>query len=278
MIFNELEYAERMLKEGFLQDKYLMELKLLAKYYNKIKGLITDDIKIKLKEFCKKYLPEYNEVLHLELITKAVHYGVQKKNTLVIVPFIPIMKNELKKIKKLNNLNLEKLSFIALLLSKTNKYMPISNRSKKKKDIIKGYYVNNYLFKDLFNYAGVVCNKKERDILIDQLCETKLFNLTIFCALEVNFVDEINKPEFIIEYFDDLILEYLKYIGHNIVNCGNCGKSFIPSNGTHKYCKICAKEIHNEQEKNNAKIRMMKMRNKNVTQTENSTNTYLISI
>jgi len=24
MIFNELEYAEKMLKEGFLQDKYLM--------------------------------------------------------------------------------------------------------------------------------------------------------------------------------------------------------------------------------------------------------------
>ena len=75
MIFNELEYAERMLKEGFLQDKYLMELKLLAKYYNKIKGLITDDVKIKLKEFCKKYLPEYNEVLHLELIVKAVASG-----------------------------------------------------------------------------------------------------------------------------------------------------------------------------------------------------------
>ena len=251
MIFNELEYAERMLKEGFLQDKYLMELKLLAKYYNKIKGLITDDVKIKLKEFCKKYLPEYNEILHLELIVKAVHYGVQKKNTLVIVPFIPIMKNELEEIKKLNNLNLEKLSFIALLLSKTNKYMPISNKRKKNKNIIKGYYVNNYLFKDLFDYAGVICNKKERDEFIDRLCETKLFNLTIFCALEVNFVDEINKSEFIIEYFDDLILEYLKYIGHNIIYCDNCGKSFIPSNNRHKFCKDCWKEIRKEQNRDN---------------------------
>ena len=270
MIFNELEYAERMLKEGFLQDKYLMELKLLAKYYNKIKGLITDDIKIKLKEFCKKYLPEYNEILHLELISKAVHCGVQKKNTLVIVPFIPIMKNELEEIKKLNNLNLERLSFIALILSKTNKYMPISNRRKKNKNIIKGYYVNNYLFKDLFNYAGVICNKKERDILIDQLCETKLFNLTIFCALEVNFVDDINKPEFIIEYFDDLILEYLKYIGHNIVYCENCGKSFIPSNNRHKFCKDCWKEKERDNNRRYAKEGMRKLRSNNVKGLENS--------
>ena len=270
MIFNELEYAEKMLKEGFLQDKYLMELKLLAKYYNKIKGLITDDVKIKLKEFCKKYLPEYNEILHLELIAKAVYYGVQKKNTLVIVPFIPIMKNELEEIKKLNNLNLERLSFIALVLSKTNKYMPISNRRKKNKDIIKGYYVNNYLFKDLFDYAGIVCNRKEKDIFIDQLCETKLFNLTIFCALEVNFVDETNKPEFIIEYFDDLILEYLKYIGNNIIYCEHCGKSFIPSNNRHKFCKDCWKEKERDNNRRYAKEGMRKLRSNNVKGLENS--------
>ena len=39
MIFNELEYAKRMLEKGFIQQKYLTELKILAKYYNKVENL-----------------------------------------------------------------------------------------------------------------------------------------------------------------------------------------------------------------------------------------------
>ena len=269
IIFNELEYAENMLKRGFLQDKYSMELKILAKYYNKKKDLKTNDIKVKLKEFCKKYLTGYNEILHLDMITTATTFGVQKKNVLVVIPPIPITKNELEKIKELNDLDLEKLSFVALVLSKINKHIPKNTNSKyKKKENIdnQGYYVNN--LKDLFTCSKITCNKTRKDIFIEQLHETKLFGFTIFCTLEVNFVDEISEPEIIIKNFDNFILEYLKYIGHNIAHCLNCEIPFATSNSTHKYCKICAKEIYNEQEKNNAKLRMRKMRNKNVTQTE----------
>ena len=247
IIFNELEYAENMLKRGFLQDKYSMELKILAKYYNKKKDLKTNDIKIKLKEFCKEHLTGYNEVLHLDMIIKATTFGVQKKNVLVIIPPIPITKIELEKIKELNDLDLEKLSFVALVLSKINKHIPKNTSSKyKKKENIdnQGYYVNN--LKDLFICSKITCNKTRKDIFIDQLHETKLFGFTIFCTLEVNFVDEISEPEIIIKNFDNFILEYLKYIGHNIAYCLNCESPFICTNNLHKYCKICAREIWNK--------------------------------
>lgn len=242
MIFNELEYANKMLKNGFIQDKYLMELKLLAKYYNKKEGLKTNEVKQKLKEFCEKYLPEYNEVLHLELITKATRYGVQKKNNLVVVPSIPITKTELEKIKSLNNLDLEKLTFIGLVLSKIYK-----NLSKGKNNKSKDYYINN--FRELFKHSKIKVNKQKREKFIEQLCETKLFELTIYCTLKVNFIDNKSEPQLIIKNFDNFLLEYLKYIGDNVIYCENCKVPLVPSNNKTKYCKDCAKEIKLENDR-----------------------------
>jgi hypothetical protein len=247
MIFNELEYAEQMLKKGFLEDKYLFELKILAKYYNKIKELKTQDIKIKLKDFCEKFLPEYNEVLHLEMIAKAVHYGVQKKNILVVIPPIPIMKNELMKIKSLNNLELEKLAFTGLVLGKINKYTPKKKKNKKSvEDKGKGYYINN--FKDLFKYSKVKERKDKKDLFLNQLHDSELFTLTIFSSFKINFIEEDSEVEFVIKKFDDFVLEYLRYIGVAIC-CENCGKIIIPTNNRQVYCKSCWKEHRNDYQK-----------------------------
>ena len=239
MIFNELEYAKKMLIKGFIGDRYTMELKILAKYYNKIDGLKTDAIKVKLKEFFKKYLPKYNEVLHLEMIIKASRYGVQKKNRLLKMPPIPITKSELDKIESLNDIKLETIAFVALVLSKIDKY-----RSKKKikKD---EYYCNN--LKEMFINSKVRSDKEQREDYISKLSATELFDLTVFGSFKVNFVDESEESEFTIEKYDNFVLEYLSYKGENVDYCVKCCSPFLPTNNFQTYCKVCAKDILKEQ-------------------------------
>ena len=252
MIFNELEYAKKMLIKGFIGDRYTMELKILAKYYNKIDGLKTDAIKVKLKEFCKKYLPKYNEVLHLEMIIKASRYGVQKKNTLLNMPPVSITKSELNKIESLNNIKLEAIAFTALVLSKIDKY-----RSKKKikKD---EYYCNN--FKEMFINSKVRSDKEQREDYIGKLKETDLFDLTVFVTLKVNFVEESEEPEFTIEKYDNFVFEYLNYKGENVDYCVKCCSPFIPTNNFQTYCKVCAKETENKNHKERNREHMRKKR------------------
>jgi len=235
LIFNELEYAKTMLVKGFIQNKYLTELRILAKYYNKIDELNTEGVKSKLKEFCKKYLPEYNEVIHLDMITKASKYGVQKKNVLTVIPPIHITENELHDIGSLNDLKIEKIAFSALVLSKISKY-----KSKSKYNNHKEYIIYN--FKEMFKYSQERCNQEQKDDILKLLDKSGLFNYTIYGSLKVNFIDEISKPVIILNDFNNFVLEYEKYIGGNVINCKKCGIPFYPANNKNKYCKMCQKD------------------------------------
>ena len=46
------------------------------------------------------------------------------------------------------------------------------------------------------------------------------------------------------------MLEYLRWKGENIINCEGCGILFYPNNNLNKYCKVCAKDVHNETKRN----------------------------
>ena len=263
MIFNELEYAKKMLVKGFIGDRYTMELKILAKYYNKKYGLKTDAIKSKLKDFCIKYLPKYNEVLHLEMITKASKYGVQKKNTLMKIPPIPITKSELDKIESLNDIKLETIAFTALVLSKIDKYRPKKKNNKKNE-----YHCNN--LQEMFINSKVRSDKEQREDYIRRLSETELFDLTVFATLKINFVDESEEPELRICKYENFVLEYLSYKGENVEDCIVCCTPFLPTNNFQRYCKICAKDIEKENHKDRNREHMRKKRS--VDEGENPAN------
>jgi len=268
MIFNELEYAKKMINSGFIQDKYSKELRILAKYYNKELNLKTDKIKEKLKEFCEKYLPKYNEVLHLDMIIKASRYGVKKNNRLLKIQSILITKNELTTIESLKDIKLETFSFVTLVLSKINKFVEENYKDHKKKKCNKKYeyYCNN--LKEMFISSKIRCNKEQRESYIDLLSQTSLFDYTIFGTFKVNFVDEIEEVVIEINKYENFVLEYMKYKGENIGYCEVCEIPFYPTNNFQKYCKTCAKEIEKENHKDRNREYMRKVRS--VDEGENS--------
>jgi len=188
---------------------------------------------------------------------------VEKKNNSVV--------NRLEKI--IPNPNIK---FSSTNIGKFNYKMLLKNRSIELDKTI----IDKYIELDLKKHF--IINKNGNDGKIGNILY--LYKLIRYEILKIN--DDIDYvTDVLVEYlykhkesnykttlwecFGDIIVNNLKNnIGHTII-CDICGKRIRPSNLTHKYCKECAKEIHQEQEKNNAKLRMRKMREKNVTQTEN---------
>jgi len=187
---------------------------------------------------------------------------VEKKNNSVV--------NRLEKI--IPNPNIK---FSSTNIGKFNYKMLLKNRSIELDKTI----IDKYIELDLKKHF--IINKNGNDGKIGNILY--LYKLIRYEILKVN--DDIDYvTDVLVEYlykhkesnykttlwecFGDIIVDNLRNnIGHTII-CNICGKRIRPSNLTHKYCKECAKEIHQEQEKNNAKLRMRKMREKNVTQTE----------
>ena len=271
MIFNELKYAEEMLEKGFLQTKYLLELKILAKYLNNIEELTKTKLKIRIKEFCSDHWGKYNEVKCLSIMQKAINYGVNKKNQLFVANKISIDKSELKSIISLSDVKLEKLAFSFLVLSKVNKnrsefYNNVKNNievkqadRKEKKSGIKievikkviddKYYINNLT--ESFKYAKVNVKKSVLDDYIKILSDKKLIKLTMVGSIEILFISKDFNEEGAITFdiSNDFIFEYLKYIGL-YKGCEKCSKPISPTNNKNKYCSECAKEVQHIQKKN----------------------------
>lgn len=256
MIFNELEFVERMLQKGFLLDKYLFELKKLAAYYNKHEGLEADDIKTKLKAFCGEHLPQYNEVRHLDLILKAARYGAGKKNTLVVIPPVCVTEKELETIRTLQDIQLERVAFTLLVLSKVNKHKPKKESkarnaiydkngniisSKHKED---SYYVTST--NELFTHAKFKGNKSNRESLLAELKQKDLIELTAFGTIKVKFVDAgtATPPILTLTHFDDFVLEYDRLTGHRRIDyCKSCRKPMVKVSNRQEYCTACQKEM-----------------------------------
>ena len=278
MIFNELKYAEEMLEKGFLQTKYLLELKILSKYLNNIEGLTKTKIKNRIKEFCSNHWEKYNEVQCLSTMQKAVSYGVNKKNQLFIASKISVTKSELDFIISLADVKLEKLAFSFLVLSKVNKnrsefYADVKNnielkqseRKEKKlgvkievfqKLVDDKYYINNLT--ESFNYAKVNVKKSVLADCIKILSDKKLIKLTMVGSVEVLFISEDSNEDVALSFdiSNDFIFEYLKYIGL-YKGCEKCGIPISPTNNKNKYCADCAKEIKMEMDRE----RMKEVRN-----------------
>lgn len=250
MIFRETEYAEEMIRGGFLTEKYLFELKLLAKYYNKHDNFDEEKTKEQIKEFCKKHLSQYNEVLHLDWVLKSVSYGINKKNIMVDIEKINITQSEIDKIKLLNNYELEKVAFSMLIFSKSNHDKPRFKPLKKDT----GYYINNMT--EVFKNAQLEKSSSKikeqyllelsRNGLIEGVQARKNYNHRL------KFVDEKYESNIIltITNFYDFILEYERYIGLPVGVCEECKKNlFKKTSNRKKYCKKCWKEIRNKNQR-----------------------------
>lgn len=243
IIFCEKKHAEWMLENGFHNFMSSQDLSILARYLKHI-GKNKSQIKTDLIDFCKRYNPEFNEIIYDKKLRWVIN--TCDKYKLRIAMNIVVTEKELETIKIIKNYKLEKILFVMLVVSKYFKHNRIRiDQSKLKNN--ENFYVNAK-FTDILKQARVNVSKKERNSLLFELNQTNLIESTLNGAYKINFVDESSGSKILIDDID-------KIIDYFPIFCIKCGKKMEKRARKHDMCEDCYKEYRKNKDKEYVRTR-----------------------
>jgi len=248
IVFDEYQYAESLLKNGFKDFIKWIDLLALARYY-RYNGYNSPEIKKAIVSFYKQFNPEYNEVLMGEKIDNAI--AKSKKQPLRFSVDVYITQQEMANIRKIKNYKYEKILFVMLVLSRYNKliYGSRSNR----------YYINQN-FSTILSLAKVYVNKQERNYI-----KHFLHKAGMITAPEMNKYSEKNTKEIQELLYsnensnhDIIVNNLLDIVSFYPLYCDTCGNVIENANRNQKMCNNCSEEANKMQ----TKARVAKYREK----------------
>jgi hypothetical protein len=249
LIYDELEYAENLIKNGFVKDMSRKDLTVLAKYYL-CKQLDENDTRGLLVKFCRKHHQGFNEIIFAKVIDDSMRDA--KKNPLRLPINVFITKSEIEKIREIKNYRYEKILFVMLYCAKYEKEIKKVYGSKGK-EIDDKFYVNK-LFPAILSMAKVYATIDNQGKIKNELHQKGFFNSTasrfddeggfeIFYAEDdtygKNIFDVIRSPT-------DIDKHYPPY-------CEKCGKVIDKTGDRQKFCEGCVVEVNKEQTRNRVK-------------------------
>lgn len=243
--YKDLVYAQKIYKDGFLTKYRDTELRLLALYMRDMLGIVKkQERKEALHKFCEKHLPDYHKMKYYKLINKVIDYSCNKKNFLINIDSIPVMKCEM------DYLNCQKISddekkvlFALLVTHKLHKtYFEM-----KKPD--KSY--NNIYFKggtarygDLKKISNIHNNLDINIDIISRLANMGYIMIYGRGCIRLDFIEKIidNTGETAFEITDYNNIGYwLEWYNSNtrIGKCEKCGNVFYKKSNRQIYCPDC---------------------------------------
>jgi hypothetical protein len=252
-IFDDIDYAEKLLKNGFVTFMSMRDLRVLAKYY-RYQGHDESQLILDLQEFCKKFNPQYNEILAEEKIERAIAYS--KSGSIKLPIIIEVTKAELDRIKQVNNYKYEKILFCMLFIAKYNRKIKETNDPEEN---FNGKYYVNGKFAPCLAMAKVYATKVVQDEIKADLKVLGYFNATNNApkrkyknedgGFELFYLDrEWNEEDVAvrIEDLNNVISSYPIY-------CEICGKELKNKARYHAKCNDCyhreLKDRENERKK-----------------------------
>lgn len=243
--YKDLVYAQKIYNDGSLTKYRNTELKLVALYMRDILGITKkQERKEALYNFCEKYLPDYHRMKYYKVINKVVDYSCNKKNFLINIDNIPVMKGEMDYLNDQEiSADKKKVLFTLLITYKLRKtYFEI-----KKPD--KPY--NNIFFKggttqygDLKKISNIHNNLDINIDIISDLAENGYIKIYGRGCIRLNFIENI------VEDTDEVAFEITDYnnIGYwfewyngnkKIGKCEKCGNVFYKNSNHQIYCSDC---------------------------------------
>lgn len=244
VVLNETKQAEYIIERGEVGTKPTSTLFLLGKYYRQKENLDKEQTVNKLNEFMVKNYKNYNPALWEDVIEdiakKANKYPLREIDSIGITQY------ELDKIAELHNIKYEKLLFTMLCYAKLYNTISENNNG----------WVNTDI-QELYRVARVsVKYRKDKFLFLNDIERTGLIsfsNKNDNLNLKINFFDMDDESVLEINDFRELGYEYLNYIGEgSFIRC-QCCKKLVKKKSkkdfSTKYCRDCAKQIKNEQNK-----------------------------
>lgn len=233
IVFDELKYAEEILKNGYKNKKYINFDNIILVKYWKYKGLNEKEIKNKLKDFMKDFQNLYNDNIINYKIYRALEIGM--KFDLEFNKIVQIYRSEIDTINSLTNIDMQKILFVLLVVWKF-------------KDKNKFRITNS----DILKLAEVKCNNNKFWDYLHKLSSTGYVSLFEYKNKDYYKVDILEEGDivFSINNFDNIINYYLSYLyPEEYKNCIQCNIPIKITTGNKKYCKECAKRIEKERQK-----------------------------
>lgn len=238
---NEYEDAEFYLSERDLSGDIANKLRVIARYYldKKMK-------KAEVREKLCQHISRIGESPTLNYWSDMIDYAIKRaaKTPLITIGSIPINSQELKKIDELKGVQLQRLAFTLLCLSK---YRYAVNPD-----------CNHWICfedSDIMRMANVKVSLKRRAELYRTLKDMGYLRFPKkgdSISMQVLMAeDECDETVLNITNFKNLGYQYLKYKGEPYFECANCGDTVKRNANTvgrpQKYCDQCAALIHAKQ-------------------------------
>lgn len=210
-------------------------------YYRDFLNLKPKARRDMLTKFCKKNIEDYNRAKHFKIINRALNYGSNKKNTLVVVDKIDIYNGEINYINSLDiDYQFKKLMFTFLVQMKLNKYI---SELKNQKDYTSIYFKGGKSkyknIKEMSNVSNKIdINEDFKNTLASDkyklitILHTGLITLNFLddCRQDGNIVIEVKDYENVGWYFD-----YYNNID-KVVLCQHCGQPFKQRRKDERFC------------------------------------------
>lgn len=226
IIFDEVDYAEAILRNGCSKRNVLIDFNILAKYYLYYIGLSEQGTKEKMLEVLKNsdiFIPISYLIPKIE---KAVKYA--KKESLRTMESIPIYQEEIDEIQKLPK-EVQELAFEYLFLSKWT-----SDK--------KGFFLSQADAKKLLLSSSMRNAKLQTyNFILEKEGYIKFVDTKTKELIKVLHKTNEGKKVIEIEDFNHPTLYYKRYLGERIINCAICNCLVKPRSNKQKYCKDCAK-------------------------------------
>ncbi|MFP2985416.1 hypothetical protein KM776_11425 [Bacillus velezensis] len=249
--FKEKDYAELLLKKGFISKNLSTEMKILAKYFKSLGKKPKEREKL-LYEFCEKHIVDFSRVLYFKKINSALIYARKKENVLINIDRIEITKNELEVIDTLDVDHVQKkLCFTLLTLNKLYSTIHETKYGENNKEHF--YGGNNKKYKELIDASHTSLTANKLHLIIGELAAKEIVEIRNKGFIKLSFIYEIeldSEVGILINSFDDIGLYYDLYTNQQRVReCSTCNTPIkIKSNKT-KYCSNCALETEKNRKK-----------------------------
>lgn len=243
--YKDLVYAQKIYNDGFLTKYRETELKLVALYMRDVLEITKkQERKEALHKFCEKHLKDYHRMKYYKLINKVLDYSCSKKNYLINIDSVPIMKSE---IDYLNSQDLsideKKVLFTLLITYKLRKlYFEIKKPNEP--------YDNMYFKGGTSQYSDLkkvsnIHNKLDINIdIISELAVKGYVKIYSRGCIRLNFigviVDGTGEVAFEMTDYNNIGYWFEWYNGNKrIGKCTKCGNVFYKRANNQIYCSEC---------------------------------------
>ena len=229
--YNEISYAKKMLDSGFLTNKRMYELNILAKYFFYL-GYKPKEVQERVVDFCNNYFDSFSEAKYFDKIQYILNNA--RKMPIIEVGTIQITEKEVEFINSIKEpFKFNDVLFCLLVIKKIREKLGQQP------------YLNCKYTK--FTKSCGLSSPKVLYPLLRRLEQLGFIRVCRNSNLEILFnVDASNSPTVIeVNDFDNIYAYYHNYLGKGrYVECSSCGKMVRVKGNRRKYCNECARIIN----------------------------------